>query len=243
MALKIILGKGGGNEMYTIPEEVVEWDIKNWSSAIRFWEKDMPENLEGKKVLDIGGRNGGLSLFWALKGADVVCSDISSDGYKRAKKLHKKYGVSEKISYEIINVLEMSYQEEFDIVTFKSVLGGGVGSKGHNDRQKLMIENIYNALKPEGTLYFAENLIASSFHQWARKKFTKWGDSWRYISIGEAKKLTGNFASFSYWCGGVFGCFGRNKALALFFGNIDCIFDRFFRPETKYIISGICKKR
>lgn len=227
--------------MNKIPEKVVEWDIKNWSRAIKFWEKDMPENLEGIKVLNIGGRNGGLSLFWALKGADVVCSDISSAGFKRAKKLHKKYGVSEKISYEVIDVLEMSFQEEFDIVTFKSV-GGGVGSNGHYDRQELMIENIYNALKPGGTLYFAENLISSPFHQWVRKKFVKWGDSWRYISIGEAKKLTRNFASFHYWCVGVFGCFGRNKVLSLLFGNIDCVFDRFFKPTTKYIISGICKK-
>ena len=110
--------------MNRIPKEVTEWDIKNWSRAIEFWEKDMPENLEGKKVLDIGGRNGGLSLYFALKGADVVCSDVSSDGFKKAKKLHKRYGVSKRIRYEIIDVLKMSFQEEFDIVTFKSVWGG-----------------------------------------------------------------------------------------------------------------------
>jgi len=135
----------------------------------------------------------------------------------------------------------MSFQEEFDIVTFKSVWGG-VGSNGHYDRQKLMVENIYNALKSGGTLYFAENLVASSFHQWTRQKFIRWGNSWRYISIAEAKRLTKKFDLFEYWCGGVFGCFGRSKILSLLLGNIDCVFDRFFKPTTKYIISGICKK-
>jgi len=224
-----------------ILSEVVEWDVKNWGRAIGFWEKDIPENLEGKKVLDIGGRNGGLSLYWALKGANVLCSDIDSDGFSKAQKLHEQYGVSENIRYEVIDVTKMLFHEEFDIITFKSVWGG-VGRDGHYEKQEIMLENIYNALVPKGRLYFAENLIASPFHQWARKKFIKWGDSWRYISVPEVKKLTGKFSSFDYWCGGVFGCFGRNKELSSFLGNADCVFDRFFKPETKYIISGICKK-
>lgn len=222
--------------------EVTEWDSKNWSRAIEFWEKDMPSALEGKKVLDIGGRSGGLSLYWALKGADVVCSDINSDGFGRAEQLHKKYKVARKIKYEVIDVTKMSFQEEFDMITFKSVLGG-VGSNGHYERQELMMERIYHALKPGGMLYFAENLSASPFHQWARQKFVGWGNSWRYLTIEEAVQLTGRFDSFEYWCGGILGCFGRNKVLSSLLGNIDGVFDRFFKSEIKYIISGVCKKK
>ena len=86
MLLCLILeGMREGDKMNKIPEEVIEWDVKNWSRAIEFWEKDIPENLEGMKVLDIGGRNGGLSLFWALKGADVVCSDVAVMGSRGQK--------------------------------------------------------------------------------------------------------------------------------------------------------------
>lgn len=221
--------------------DIIEWDVINWGRAVCFWEKDIPDSLEGKKVLDVGGRGGGLSLFFALKGANVICSNVRPDGFEKAKMLHKKYGLSHKINYKIIDVTEMSFEEEFDIVTFKSVLGG-VGYNNHYDRQEIMMRNIYKALKPGGKLYFAENLIASPLHQKLRKAFTAWGDSWRYISIKEAKNLTKDFTSFHYWTGGVLGTLGRKKILSYFLGILDYLFDRFCGKNAKYIISAICQK-
>ena len=75
-------------------KDIVEWDVVNWSRAISFWEKDIHDkDLTGKKVLDIGGRNGGISLFFALKGCNVICSDINKDGFQKARALHEKYNV------------------------------------------------------------------------------------------------------------------------------------------------------
>ncbi len=53
-------------------EDVFEWDIVNWSVALTFWNKHLQNSLVGARVLEIGARNGGLSLRLALNGADVI---------------------------------------------------------------------------------------------------------------------------------------------------------------------------
>ncbi len=225
-----------------IKKSVVQWDIKNWSRAMSLWEKDLPDDLSGKKVLDIGGGGGGLSVFFALKGADVYCTDLTLDREAEARQNFEKWGVCDKIRYEQLDVTKMSYKQEFDIVVFKSVMGG-VGWNNNYHNQQLMFENIYEGLKNGGTLYFAENLVASPLHQWARKKFAKWGTSWRYITIEEAKELATRFKSFTYATYGILGVFGRKTFLAEVFGTIDSVFDRFVKEHNRYIISAVCKKQ
>ena len=105
--------------------DVIEWDITNWWRAVSFWDNVYPmDDLSGKKVLDIGGWNGGLSLYFALKGADVICSDVNENGFDRARILHKKYHVQKRISYECIDATKIPYKSYFDNVCFKSVCGG-----------------------------------------------------------------------------------------------------------------------
>ena len=91
------------NKTKELIRDIVEWDTKNWWRAIEFWGINEEKSLKGKKVLDIGGRNGGLSLYWALRGADVICSDLNESGFEQAKKLQKKYGVEKRVSYERID--------------------------------------------------------------------------------------------------------------------------------------------
>lgn len=222
--------------------DIVEWDVENWSKAIEFWDAGLKnKDLTGKKVLDLGGRNGGVSLYWALRGAEVVCSDIDDSGFPRAKKLHKKYGVSEKVSYQIVDATDIPYQNEFDIISFKSVLGG-VGSNGQYSQQKKMMDGIYASLKAEGACYFAENLKASKLHQFARKRFVTWGDRWRYIRLEELPDLAGQFSERQYQAIGFFGVFGRNQKASEFLGKVDSLFDRYIQDKDKYIVSGILKK-
>lgn len=155
--------------------DIVEWDVKNWWRAIKYWEKTGQfQNINGKKVLDIGGRSGGLSLYWALKGAEVVCSDIREDAFEKAHMLHQKYGVHDRIQYQKIDATNIPYQNAFDIICFKSVLGG-VGCNNNYGKQENMMESIYQALNESGRLCFCENLTASFVHQFARKKFINWG--------------------------------------------------------------------
>ena len=48
-------------------KDIIEWDVVNWSKALTFWEKYSKPITGGSKVLEIGSRNGGLSLYAALK--------------------------------------------------------------------------------------------------------------------------------------------------------------------------------
>lgn len=221
--------------------DIVEWDVKNWWRAIEFWESKEADSFQGKKVLDIGGRSGGLSLYWALKGADVICSDISEDGFEKAKRLHEKYGVENHIRYEVIDATQIPYENEFDVICFKSVLGG-VGYDDNYDRQKQMMRNIYAALKDEGRLYFCENLIASPIHQTARKRYVGWGKRWRYLKLQEICELTEDFSEVNKKTIGFFGVFGRKRWLSETLGEIDGCFDRYIKGEWRYIVTCVCNK-
>ncbi len=221
---------------------ITEWDIKNWWRAIKFWEDTHQfNNMEGKKVLDIGGRNGGLSLYWALKGAEVTCSDISESSLEIAKKLHKKYGLDKEIHYEIIDATKIPYEGAFDIICFKSVLGG-VGYDDNFASQKQMIDNIYKALSRNGKLCFCENLTASPMHQYARKKFTNWGSRWRYINYEEIAILTSKFSKVETESFGFLGVFGRTQWLSTILGGMDSFIDRWVKTEHRYIVSCVCEK-
>ena len=59
-----------------LKRDIIEWDIVNWWRFIEFIDQSGIE-FEGKKILDIGGRNGGLSLYCALRGGTVICSDYN----------------------------------------------------------------------------------------------------------------------------------------------------------------------
>lgn len=229
-------------EQESLIRDIVEWDVKNWWRAIAYWETSRQfDDVKGKKVLDIGGRGGGLSLYWALKGAEVICSDVNEDGFEKARLLHKQYGVEEKIKYEKIDATEIPYQNVFDIICFKSVLGG-VGYDDNYERQKKMMQSIYSALNENGKLCFCENLTASSLHQFARKRFTGWGGRWRYLTIAEIEELTKEFRAKKYKTFGFWGVFGRAGWMSRVLGSVDEVFDKYVKEGNRYIVSCVCMK-
>jgi len=202
----------------------VEWDVINWGKAIRFWEDKINFN-SGDKCLELGCNNGGLSLWLGLKGMQVVCSDLENPQVN-AGPLHSKHK-SLTISYEAINALDIPYENEFDFIVFKSVLGGA--SRGGNQKNKqLVMDQIYKALKPGGKLLFAENLTGSLLHQFFRKQFVKWGNDWNYLHIPELKDLLKNFSSSSYKTAGFFGAIGRNERQRQLLGKVDRFAEKLF---------------
>ena len=221
--------------------EIFEWDVGNWSKSIHFWESNSQNDLQNCKALEIGARNGGLSLWLAKKGIQVVCSDIGFPTEKAIKK-HEYYGVSDLIRYEKVNALQIPYENEFDIIIFKSVLGG-IGRNNNSNNITAALENIHKALKPCGELLFVENLKGSPLHQFFRNKFVKWGISWNYQTIDALIEYTSKFSSLKYQTKGFLGAFGPNEKTRKIFGKIDTfIFDRVTPQNWRYIFIGVAKK-
>lgn len=229
--------------------DILDWDVFNWGRAISLWNNkahEIAQENPGFSVLEIGAAGGGISLYWALLGATVVCSEI--DGrFDRARALHEKYGVSDRVSYlalDAANVLDtpFPYRNEFDVVTFKSVIGGvGVGDDTLYN-QVALFENCYNALKPGGYLFFCENLAGSCLHMEARKLFTGHTKSWHYVTIDKVLALADRFDMIELETSGYFGIFGRTDRLSSALSMADHCFERFVQPNHRYIFSAVCRK-
>ena len=226
-------------------KDIVEWDTHNWGRALDFWDEHaraIAEQNESFTVLDLGAGGGGLSLYWALLGGSVLCTDWSGD-FLKARALHEKHGMSDRVRYENLNAASISfpYEEAFDVVTFKSVLGG-VGHQDNFYNQVLMFENIYKALKPGGWLFCCENLVASPLHMLGRKLFTDRVGGWRYVTVPEVLGLADRFELVDYTTLGVAGVFGRNELASAAFSALDRKFDWMISPKNRYIISAVFRK-
>ncbi len=221
-------------------KDIIEWDVKNWSKALVFWSKNI--NLKSKKhtCLEVGARRGGLSLWLAINGNDVICSDRESPEAE-ATKVHSKYRCLDKIVYRSIDATDIPYDNEFDIVIFKSILGG-VSAGGRDELKKKAIDQIYNSLKPNGKLLFAENLDASFIHRYIRKRFVPWGREWNYLKYDEIDSLFKSFESVNYTTLGFLGLFARKEKHRNILASVDTMIRPFIPKKNRYIVFGIAEK-
>ncbi len=128
------------------------------------------------------------------------------------------------------------------MVLFKSVLGGIVQSK-QSTGQAQAITQIHSSLKWGGELWFAENLIASPFHQFFRRRCIEWGKTWRYVTIREMEEFLSIFSKVTYVTLGFLGAFGRTPHQRAWLGKLDRILiDRPVHKSWRYIILGIAIK-
>jgi len=221
-------------------EDIIEWDVANWSKSIIFWERKIDLKDKNYSCLELGGRMGGLSLFLAKNGNNVICSDLESPE-ELASDLHKKYGYESRISYQSIDATRIPYENKFDIVTFKSILGG-ISRNGNNKLKKITLDEIHKSLKPKGKLLFSENLEASFIHKFFRKRFVKWGTEWNYLKYYEIDELFSSYSKLEYITVGFWGTFGRTEKQRKFLGRIDNVFDKIVPKSKRYIVAGIAEK-
>lgn len=218
-------------------KDIIQWDIRNWKNALFFWEAHF-DFKPGQKVLVLGDRNGGLSLFFAKKGLKVVCSDYDLQ-IETAKKLHENYQVENLIEYAKVDMRTIPfYDSEFDVVAFKSVLG----ALNIFEEQNQTMNEIYRVLKKDGALVFAENTKASSLHQWMRKKFAKWQSPWRYSNDSEFKNWSALYKRSFLAKRGFSALFGRSEGQRNFLGLIDSGIGIIIPKKWKYILFGVLIK-
>jgi SAM-dependent methyltransferase len=231
-----------GTEHAKVPylKDCVGWDVVNWSKALDFWSSNLLLDNTNFLCLELGGNKGGLSLWLAEKGNTVICSDL--DTPVDAKRMHQKYQSSKNISYQAIDATNIPYEDTFDIVVFKSILGG-ISRNGNTQLRYDTVNEIYKCLKPGGHLLFAENLTGSGLHTFFRKRMTSWGDSWNYLHMQELNGLFNKFKQVKYETAGFLGTFGRSESQRQWLGKIDTVlFDRVLSDSMKYIVYGVASK-
>ncbi len=223
-----------------LQKAVIGWDVKNWSRALRFWSDHLPDYTHPLKCLELGGKEGGLSLWLAKQGHEVICSDLQNPG-EAAQPIHEKFKVAELISYAAIDATAIPYHDHFDLIAFKSILGG-ISRMGRDEKKTHTMQQIHQALKPGGILLFAENLKASVVHQFFRRNFVKWGKNWNYLQLGEIAELLDVYEHWEVQTFGYWGAFGRSESQRTLLASIDSLLNPLTPPSSRYIIFGIAKK-
>jgi len=219
-------------------KDILNWDVINWSKVLDYWEKNI--FLENRKYecLELGAGLGGLSLWLALNRNNVICSDVNGPT-QAARHIHARYNCSANIKYAAIDATNIPYQNHFDIITFRSVLGEMQSDKHHCYKEKALSE-IYKALKPGGMLLFAENLQGSFLHRALRGKLGR--KNLNYLRIDEMPNILSKYKHVQYTSLGFLGCFGRSEKQKNIFGKIDLFFESILPDRYKYIVAGIAVK-
>jgi SAM-dependent methyltransferase len=219
----------------------IAWDVANWSPALRYWETEGQLVEPGLDCLEIGAHRGGLSVWLAQHGHNVVCSDLENAA-DHARPLVERYGVGESIRFENIDATNIPYEDAFDIIAFKSVLGG-IGRNDAIERQRAAISSMHRALRPGGRLLFAENLTGSPMHRWLRKRYVSWGEHWRYVTIQEMRAFLAMFSRVRFATTGFLGTLGRNETQRRALSTVDRLAATPLTPASwHYIIYGVATK-
>jgi SAM-dependent methyltransferase len=168
----------------------------------------------------------------------VICSDRAEPG-DTAKELHRSWGVADRIEYQVIDAVHIPYEERFDIIVFKSVLGGIWAYRGTEVAHEV-IRQIHKALKPNGTLLFAENLRASSLHMAFRKKFAD--RRWHYPTLQQMVDLLKPYSNVEYRLAGFLGMFGPTGGWRNGLGHVDHAIAPLTPDRWRYVMAGVAQK-
>ncbi len=226
-------------------EDIISWDVINWSKTLQFWKSYL--DISNGTALALGERNGGISLWLGIKGAQVICSDRKSPT-EYAKNIHKKYGLIKQIVYKEVDIFCIPYPDDyFDIVACKSVIGGlkriyHDGTTRNLSNQKIAVKEIMRVLKPGGYFLGAENLTGTKLHESLRKWKKKGKIGWRHLSTSEVQFLFTEYSEFHQKTYGFLGTFFSNNLVNRITGFVDKVISPILPDNWKYISFIVARK-
>ena len=222
--------------------DVAGWDVGTWSNAIRFWERVVEPMGGPLEVLEVGAGPGGPSLWLALQGHAVTTSNLDKTE-EQARPTLERHGVADRVTYLDLDVADLPYENHFDLVVFKSVLGGI--PHGGRELQREALVQMRKVLKPGGRLIFAENLRGTPLHRLARSvAYRRRGvPKWQYLTLRDLREFLRDFRDVRIGATGVLALFGRSEPQRRSLARADAAFwNRAVPASWHYVVYGTAVK-
>jgi len=226
----------------TLPvAEIISWDVANWSHCLSYWQPWVePLDRTSSRVLVLGERSGGISLWFALLGFDVICSDYRLPG-DDVRQFHQRWLVQERVTYAAVDMFSIPFPDNhFDVVACKSVIGGlKVDYKDPSTRslqgQQMAVEEVRRVLRPGGIFLGAENLVGTGLHAGARHLRYKGRVGWRHLRLSEVRWLFGNYSVCEQLPWGFLGTHWPSRLLNRMTALMDRYVSRWLPADSLYI--------
>lgn len=125
-------------------------------------------NFKNKKVLDTGTRKGRFAIAFAKNGAkEVVAVDVSNEMLKIAKKRAENEGVDGKITFELGDIEQLKYENEFfDIACCMETFI-------HLPNPQKAMNEITRVCKKDGKIIVEAGIVAPPMPKSIINKFTR----------------------------------------------------------------------
>ena len=221
--------------------DIIEWDVPNWSRALEVWWPAVRAFDPARaRVLTVGERNGGLSLWFALLGFRVLCTDYGGPT-AAARALHARHGVGHRVAYADADVFALAHADRtFDVVACKSVIGGL--KRTHLDattrtvaNQAAAVAELRRVVAPGGYVLAAENLRATRVHGVLRTLAHRGRIGWRHPTPAELESMFTGFDEVRLHCHGLIGTRGRDTRATRLAARLDRLLSPYVPRSWRYI--------